>query len=155
VLSDALGSIGAMTAAVLVWSFGWYWADPAASLAIVGLVLLSAWHLLREAVDVLMEAAPRGLDLQRVEGELAGLPGVRRVHDLHVWTIGSGEVCLSCHLVVADAGDATALLSDAYRLLGSRFGIDHATLQIEPEGFAGQTPRSLCAGACNPARTAS
>ena len=122
---------------------------------VVGLVLLSAWHLLREAVDVLMEAAPRDLDLQRVEGELAGLPGVRRVHDLHVWTIGSGEVCLSCHLVVSDAGGATALLSDAYRLLGSRFGIDHATLQIEPEGFAGQTPRSLCAGACNPARTAS
>jgi cobalt-zinc-cadmium efflux system protein len=153
VLSDALGSVGAMAAAVLVWLFGWYWADPAASLAIVGLVLLSAWHLLREAVDVLMEAAPRHLDLQRVEAELTGLHGVLRVHDLHVWTIGSGELCLSCHLVVTRAGEATSLLADAYRLLGSRFGIDHATLQIEPEGFAGQTPRSVCAGACSPART--
>jgi cobalt-zinc-cadmium efflux system protein len=153
VLSDALGSVGAMVAAVLVWSLGWYWADPAASLAIVCLVLLSAWHLLREAVDVLMEAAPRHLDLQGVEAELTGLHGVLRVHDLHVWTIGSGELCLSCHLVVARAGEETSLLSDAYQLLGSRFGIDHATLQIEPEGFAGQTPRSVCAGACSPART--
>ena len=155
VLSDALGSVGAMASTVLVWHFGWYWADPAASLAIVGLVLLSAWHLLREAVDVLMEAAPRHVDLQRVEAELTGLDGVLRVHDLHVWAIGSGELCLSCHLVVARAGEATALLSEAYRLLGSRFGIDHATLQIEPADFAGQTPRSVCAGACSPVRTTS
>jgi cobalt-zinc-cadmium efflux system protein len=155
VLSDAFGSVGAMAAAALVWAFGWYWADPAASLAIVCLVLLSAWHLLRDAVDVLMEAAPRHLDLHGVEAELTGLDGVLRVHDLHVWTIGSGEVCLSCHLVVARAREETSLLSDAYRLLGSRFGIDHATLQIEPEGFAGQTPRSVCAGACSPARTTS
>ena len=72
-----------------------------------------------------------------------------------LWTIGSGELCLSCHLVVTGASAQTSVLSDAYRLLGSRFGIDHATLQIEPEDFAGQTPRSVCAGACSPARSGS
>jgi len=147
VLGDALGSVGAMIAGFLIWRFGWQWADPAASLAISALVLVSAWHLLREAVDVLMEAAPRHLDLEQIEAALAGLPGVRQVHDLHVWTIGNGEISLSCHLVAAGEG-SDGLLSEAYLLLGSRFGIDHATVQIEPPRFAGQTPRSVCAGAC-------
>jgi cobalt-zinc-cadmium efflux system protein len=148
VLSDALGSVGAMLAGFLVWRFGWRWADPAASLAISVLVLLSAWNLLRDALDVLMEAAPRGLDLQQIQSALADLGGVSRVHDLHVWTVGGSELCLSCHLVVADAEARPQLLSDAYRELGSRFGIDHATVQIESESFAQQTPRSVCADGC-------
>lgn len=150
VLSDALGSVGAMLAGVLVWRLGWLWADPAASIAISALVLLSAWSLLREAVDVLMEAAPRHLDLVEIEAALGGLPAVVRVHDLHVWTIGSGEVSLSCHLVAKDESRGVALLSDAYRVLGSRFGIDHATIQIEPQTFEDETPRSLCRGGCAP-----
>jgi cobalt-zinc-cadmium efflux system protein len=151
VLSDALGSVGAMAAGFAIWRFQWYWADPAASLAISALVLVSAWNLLREAVDVLMEAAPRHLDLQQIETALGGLAGVARVHDLHVWTISGGTACLSCHLVVAEERQAVSLLSEAYLLLGNRFGIDHATVQIEPEDFAGQTPRSLCAGGCEAA----
>jgi cobalt-zinc-cadmium efflux system protein len=146
VLSDALGSVGAMLAGLLVWRLGWYWADPAASLAICSLILLSAWHLLREAVDVLMEAAPRHLDMEEIETALSGLPDVVRVHDLHVWCIGSGEVSLSCHLVVEKDGRGTELLSKAYRVLGDRFGIDHATVQIEPVDFEHETPRSICHG---------
>jgi cobalt-zinc-cadmium efflux system protein len=149
VLSDALGSVGAMTAGGLIWAFGWTWADPTASVLICALVLYSAWHLLREAVDVLMEAAPRGVDVDVVRGALAGVPDVRSVHDLHVWTVGSAQVALSCHVVVPHEGRTTSLLQEIYQVLGSRFGIDHATIQVEPESFAGQTPRSICNGACD------
>ncbi len=149
VVADALGSVGAMTAGGLIWAFGWRWADPAASVLICVLVLYSAWHLLREAVDVLMEAAPRGVDVEDVRGVLAGVPDVRSVHDLHVWTVGSGQVALSCHVVVPDERKTTSLLSEIYQLLGSRFGIDHATIQVEPESFSGETPRSICNGACD------
>ena len=149
VLSDALGSVGAMIAGALVWRFGLAWADPAASLLISALVLISAAGLLREAVDVLMEAAPRHLDMAAIEAELQSLPQVMRVHDLHVWTIGSAQVSLSCHLVVSE-GAGPGLLSEAYRVLGGRFGIDHATVQIEPESFAEESPRSVCGGGCPP-----
>jgi cobalt-zinc-cadmium efflux system protein len=150
VLSDTLGSVGAIAAGALVWGFGWSLADPAASLAICALVLFSAWHLLRDVVDVLMEAAPREVDVADVHAALAGLRDVRSVHDLHVWTVGPGRIALSCHLVVGDARSATALLSEAYALLGARFGIDHATLQVEPESFADETPLSICNVGCVP-----
>jgi cobalt-zinc-cadmium efflux system protein len=150
VLSDALGSVGAMIAGVLVWRFGWLWADPAASLAIAALVLGSSFHLIREAVDVLMEAAPRNLDVDAVRRDLASLVGVRSVHDLHVWTLGQGSIALSCHLVVSIVEHSEQLLTDAYSLLGTRHGIDHATIQIEPESLADASPRSVCALGCEP-----
>ncbi len=134
VLSDALGSVGAMTAGALIWAFGWTWADPVASILISVLVVVSAWHLLREAVDVLMEAAPRNLRLERVREALLALADVESIHDLHVWTVGSGEVALSCHLVVPDDGSCAPLLSRAYATLREEFSIHHATLQIETEG---------------------
>lgn len=151
VLSDALGSVGAMVAGLLVWQFGWLWADPAASLAIAALVLFSSWHLIREAVDVLMEAAPRHLDVDGVRRDLASLGNVRSVHDLHVWTLGQGRVALSCHLVVPALERSEQLLTDAYALLGNRHGIDHATIQVEPESLADASPRSVCALGCEPA----
>lgn len=148
VLSDALGSVGAMAAGAAIWGFGWTWADPSVSLVICALVLFSAWHLLREAVDVLMEAAPRGLDIDDVRGALIDVADVRSVHDLHVWTVGNGQVALSCHVVVPGEGSRSTLLSEIYQVLGSRFGIGHATIQVEPESFAGQTPQSVCS-ACD------
>jgi cobalt-zinc-cadmium efflux system protein len=148
VLSDALGSVGAMLAGGAIWAFGWNWADPAVSLVICALVLFSAWHLLRDAVDVLMEAAPRHLDMDEVRGALVGVAEVRSVHDLHVWTVGNGQVALSCHVVVPNDHGVRTLLSEIYQVLGSRFGIDHATIQVEPEAFAEQTPQSVC-GACD------
>jgi len=150
VLSDALGSVAAIAAGIAVWRFGFVWADAAASMAISALVLASAWHLLRDAVDVLMEAAPRNVDLMGIGQALSALPGVLEVHDLHVWTIGSGETSLSCHLVVSPGRERTGLLADACALLSSRFGIGHATVQVEPEGFSGATPGEPCAGACAP-----
>jgi cobalt-zinc-cadmium efflux system protein len=154
VLSDALGSIGAMVAGLCIWQFGWLWTDPAASLAIAALVLVSSWQVIREAVDVLMEAAPRGLDVDGVRRDLAALAGVRSVHDLHVWTLGHGRVALSCHLVVARVERSEALLTDAYTLLGNRHRIDHATIQIEPENLADASPRSVCALGCDPREVA-
>jgi len=151
VLSDALGSVGAMIAGFLVWRFGWLWADPAASLAIAALVLFSSWHLIREAVDVLMEAAPRELEVDALRRDLSALAGVRSVHDLHVWTLGQGRVALSCHLVVPRVEHSERLLTDAYTLLGNRHGIDHATIQVEPESLADASPRSVCALGCDPA----
>ncbi len=150
VLGDTLGSVGAMLAGALIWGFGWTLADPIASVAISLLVAFSAWHLLREAVDVLMEAAPRHLDVEEIRAALEALEPVLAVHDLHVWSIGSGEVSLSCHVVVGQDGGCGALLSEAYRVLGSRFGIDHATLQVEPQSFQRETPRSVCDGGCEP-----
>jgi cobalt-zinc-cadmium efflux system protein len=149
VLSDALGSVGAMIAGALIWAFGWQWADAVASIAISLLVLWSAWHLIREAVDILMEAAPRHLDVDDILAALSELAAVRSVHDLHVWSVGHGQVALSCHVVVPSDGQSTPLLTEVYTLLGTRFGIDHATIQVEAQDFAGETPRSVC-GACQP-----
>lgn len=148
VLSDALGSVGAIAAGTLVWVFGWHWADPAASVLICALILFSAWHLLRDAVDVLMDAAPRHLDVDEIRASLSELIDVKAVHHLHVWTIGSGETSLSCHLVSGLQTDPTDLLRASYELLGQRFSIAHATIQIEPESFASETPTSICSGGC-------
>jgi cobalt-zinc-cadmium efflux system protein len=149
VLSDALGSVGAMTAGALIWAYGWAWADPLASVIICALILASAWQLLREATDILMEAAPRNLDVDELRAALASISDVRSVHDLHVWTVGNSQVALSCHLVIPNERGAVSLLGEAYQLLGSRFGIDHATIQVEPETFSGETPQSICQGGCD------
>jgi cobalt-zinc-cadmium efflux system protein len=134
-MGDALGSVAAMAAGLAIWAFDWRVADPLASLAISGLVLRSAWALLRETVDVLLEAAPGHLDVDELRGTLVAEPGVVSVHDLHVWTITSGMVSLSCHVHSASGGDDHALLARLQGLLRQRFAIHHATIQIEPEGF--------------------
>jgi cobalt-zinc-cadmium efflux system protein len=142
VLSDALGSVGAMTAGALVWGFGWTWADPLASLLIAGLVLYSAWALLRDAVAVLMEWAPGHVVVAEVERAMGNLPGVQAVHDLHVWTIASGRVSLSGHVVVGGRADHVKLLQEVTDMLHERFGIGHSTIQIETEDF--DEPGGVC-----------
>jgi cobalt-zinc-cadmium efflux system protein len=135
VLTDALGSVQAIAAGALLWAFGWDWVDPAASIAIALLVVWSAWGLLSAAVAVLMEAAPRHVDVDRVRAELAAVAGVLDVHDLHVWSISSGFDCLSAHVVAAPGTANEALLAELRALLHDRFGIGHVTLQLEPAGF--------------------
>mgnify|MGYP003874443397 CR=1 FL=1 len=141
VLGDSLGSVGAMMAGALIWGFGWQWADPAVSAAIGALIVYSAWRLLSESVAVLMESAPRGIDVDAVEAALRAVPGVLSVHDLHVWTITSGMDSLSAHVVAEDHGPSAPLLGDIRRILAARFGIHHVTIQIEPEGF---DERAVC-----------
>lgn len=133
VLTDALGSVGAMTAGGLIWAFGWYWADPVASVAIGVLVLYSSWSLLRETVSVLMEGAPGHIDVDEVRRAIRALPGVQAVHDLHVWTITSGLVALSGHVVVGEDHFGQSTLARVRSLLEDRFGIDHSTIQLEVE----------------------
>jgi len=139
VLSDALGSVGAILAGTLIWAFRWNWADPAISAVIGLLIIYSSWRLLSESVSVLMESAPRGIDVDEVRNAMAALDGVHSVHDLHVWTITSGMDSLSAHVVIEDGRPAAALLKEIRGLLASRFGIHHVTIQIEPEDFGDHT----------------
>ena len=132
VVGDALGSVGALVAAGLMYAFGWYLADPLVSLGISLLLIWSAWRLLRDTVDVLLEAAPRSVDVAEVQRELAASPGVANVHDLHVWSVASNFVALSGHVRLREgAADHQRILIDLRHLLHSRFGIEHVTLQIE------------------------
>lgn len=134
ILTDALGSVGAILAGILVLAFAWNWADPAISILIGLLVLYSAWGLLKESVAVLMESAPRRIDVDEVRDAIMSVAGVVAVHDLHVWTITSGLDALSVH-VVAEAPHASDLLSRIREMLRARFGIDHQTIQLEPVDF--------------------
>ena len=135
VLTDALGSVGAIAAGILIWQFGWTWADPTASVAIGILVVISSWRLLAESVSVLMENAPKGMNVDEVHTAMFETPGVTGVHSLHVWTITSGLDSLSAHVVAADGQQHRELLQQLRTMLHDRFGIDHITIQIEPEGF--------------------
>jgi cobalt-zinc-cadmium efflux system protein len=130
VLTDALGSVQAIAAGALISEFGWNWADPLASALIGMLVVFSSWSLLKEAVAVLMEGVPAAIALADVAGAIGGVPGVVAVHDLHVWTITSGFVALSAHVVVAPACDEDVLWR-VRAVLHERFGIDHSTIQVE------------------------
>ncbi len=135
VLTDTLGSVGAIVAAGLIWAFGWVWADPVASILIGLLVIYSSWHLLAESVSVLLESVPKSMDIDAVLRTIKEVPGVLAVHDLHVWTITSGMDCLSAHVVIDEGLSHATLLKSVRDALHERFGIDHLTLQIEPEGF--------------------
>ncbi len=135
IFTDALGTTGTILASALVWSFGWFWADPLASVVISLLVIYSAWQLLAESVSVLMENAPRGIDVNTVRSSILDQPGVLAVHDLHVWTITSGLDSLSAHVVVEDLSPPAGLLAQLRTMLYDRFRIEHVTVQLEPEDF--------------------
>lgn len=137
-LTDALGSVGAILGGLAVYAFGWRWADPAVSVAIAVLVLYSSWHLLRESINVLLEATPGHIDLEAVRGAMLQVDGVEEVHDLHVWTITSGMDAMSGHVVVGERMErrqSGEILSDLHCMLHDRFGLHHLTIQIEPRGF--------------------
>ncbi len=141
VLSDALGSVGAILSGVAVWWMGWMWADAAVSVLISVLVLFSAWHLLRAAVEVLLEAVPAHIDLEEVRAAMLGVRDVEEVHDLHVWTITSGLDAVSGHVVVGERAErrpSGEILHELHRLLHDRFHLHHTTIQIEPRGFEEQ-----------------
>ncbi len=141
VLADALGSVAVIVAALVMAITGWTHADTVASLAIGVLVLPRAWSLLREALDVLLEAAPRGVDLAHVREHILGVDGVVGVHDLHAWTITSGSPVLSAHVVVTDealaAGHGGRVLDALCECLGAHFDMEHCTFQLESPSHAG------------------
>ena len=136
VLTDALGSTGAIVAGVFIWAFGWHWADPVASVLIGLLVIYSSWELVKQSTFVLMEFTPPDINLDDVRQTMIETPGVRDVHDLHVWSVSTGLVSLAGHVVVEPDQPSRIVLSELRTRLRERFGIDHSTLQIEPANFA-------------------
>ena len=131
VVGDALGSVGVLAAGAVILKTGWFEADPIASALIcVGIVVTSFW-LLRDSIHILLEGAPAHLDIEEIRSALSGLPGVREVHDLHLWSLTQGSESMSGHLVVEPGRDSHEVLKAATELLKERFGISHVTLQIE------------------------
>lgn len=131
VLTDALGSVGAIISAALIGMFGWVWADAAASMAIAFLVVISAWPLIKESIAIIMESAPKHVDVQSVRRAIADTPEVVGVHDLHVWAITNEIACLSAHIAVVSEDNRQDVLDKIKRLLRDRFRIRHVTIQIE------------------------
>ncbi|MDE4455391.1 cation diffusion facilitator family transporter [Psychrobacter sp. DAB_AL62B] len=133
VLSDLMGSVAAIVAALLMMSFGWVWADAAASVIVAILILFSGYRVVRDSVHILMEGTPEGISLVNVEEKLVAHPQVQKVHDLHVWSITSGLNALSCHVVV----DGEMSIRESSILIGNleqsllELGIHHATIQVE------------------------
>ena len=142
VMTDALGSVGAILGGFAVWRLGWNWADPTVSVAIGVLVVMSSWNLLRESVAVLMEGAPGNLDVDTIREAILATPGVMSVHDLHVWSITSGMPALSAHVCGQPGLTNEALLTRICGSMRETFGIIHSTIQIEPSGYDETEPHT-------------
>jgi cobalt-zinc-cadmium efflux system protein len=135
VLGDLLGSIGAIAAAALILTTGWMAADPLISVIVALLILVGAWRLVRESVDVLLEAVPRHIDLEAVHRAIMSIPGVEAVHDLHIWTLTSGYLAMSGHAVIQDPARHQETIGDVHDAMHREFGIRHVTVQIEHKPF--------------------
>lgn len=134
VWADALGSVGVIIAALIVYVTGWTRADPIVAVLIAIWVLPRTWTLFKQSFNVLLEGVPEGMDLSVIDNRLRGLPGVRDVHDLHIWAIGTGKASLTAHLILDNAqANVQRVLNDASDLLQREFGLTHTTLQAEFE----------------------
>lgn len=131
VMGDALGSVGAIVAGVLIWQWGWTLADPVISIAMCMLIIYTSWQLIRESVDILLESTPSHISIRAVVEAMHSVPGVSDVHDLHVWTISSGMEALSAHVTIAEDVSHTAALDALRERLRESFNIGHVTIQIE------------------------
>ena len=136
VLADVLGSVGAISAGLIMFFTGWYQADPIASIMIGVLVFYSSGKLVRDSVNVLLEGVPPHIDVASLEQRMAGVKGIRNVHDLHVWSIADTKMCcMSSHVVVEEGIDRKELITKLIHMLKEEFGIDHTTIQLEDEGY--------------------
>ncbi len=133
--ADSLGSVAAVAAGAAILLKGWYWFDPVAGAVIGVMIIIGSWQLVREATDILMEAAPRHIDPLEVTAALEEHPLVEKVHDLHIWTIASGIYALSVHVGIHNREDRDCLTWELEELLRHRFGLEHNTIQIEGPGF--------------------
>ncbi|MBW7455575.1 cation diffusion facilitator family transporter [Paenibacillus sepulcri] len=131
VLGDALGSVGAIMAGVLMMAFKWYIADPIISILVAVLILKSAWGVISHTLHILMEGTPTAIDQSEVRETLLAIDGVKDVHDLHIWTITSGFDSLSCHVLIEDRKDSQDILQNAIHVLEDKFHIEHTTIQVE------------------------
>ncbi|HUT64079.1 MAG TPA: cation diffusion facilitator family transporter, partial [Anaerolineae bacterium] len=137
--ADMLGSVGAIIAGAVIWLTGWVLIDPIASVVIGVLILWSSWGLITQTISILLEATPDNIDYKEVMQALLDIEHITDVHDLHIWTIASGIPSLSAHInLCSDCSDTThwqQCLKDTQKMLRERFGIEHSTLQFEPENY--------------------
>ncbi|NBB14183.1 cation diffusion facilitator family transporter [Caulobacter sp. SLTY] len=129
--ADAAVSLGVVVAAIIIWTTGWQWIDPVISLVIAAVIVIGTWGLLRDSLDLALDAAPRGIDPEKVKAWLASRPGVTEVHDLHIWAMSTSETALTAHLTRPVNADSDAFLDSVCHDLVHEFGIGHATLQLE------------------------
>lgn len=133
--ADAAVSLGVVISGALIWKFGWSFVDPLISLAIAMVILLSTWGLLRDSLNLAVDAVPKGVDPKAVRAYLSSLPGVQALHDLHIWPTSTTDTALTAHLVMQPLPTDNRFLHDTAHELEHRFHIEHATLQIEAAGF--------------------
>ncbi|WLR42762.1 cation diffusion facilitator family transporter [Bacillus carboniphilus] len=144
VLSDLLGSVGAIIAGLFIIFFGWYTADPIASIIVSVLVLISGVRVTKDSFHILMEGKPKQYNDQEVKQQLRIIDGVIDIHDLHIWSISSSFPVLTCHLVINQEKDSSQILKEATALIKEQFHIDHVTIQIEREHEIPHTKNSTC-----------
>jgi cobalt-zinc-cadmium efflux system protein len=136
-MGDAAVGVGVVVASAVMRQTGWLWLDPLTGIVISVLILVSASSLLRQSLDLALDAVPAGIDIDAVRAYLEALPRVREVHDLHVWAMSTTEAALTAHLVMPRSACDASFLAGACEELGRRFGIDHATLQVDPDDAPG------------------
>ena len=129
--ADAAVSLGVVLAGAAIALTGASWIDPVTSLVVAAVIVAGTWGLFRESLDLALDAVPRGVEPEAIEAALAALPGVREVHDLHVWGASTSEISLTVHVVTVDGTDHDRLLADAEAVLRERFRVAHSTIQIE------------------------
>jgi cobalt-zinc-cadmium efflux system protein len=134
-LSDSFASFAAVVAGLAIWWQGWYWFDPLAGIVVGVMIVISSWQLVWEATEILMESTPRHIDLDEVTKALEAHPEVKKVHDLHVWTIASGIFAASVHVAVDSPPDRDCLTWEIEEILRQGFGLEHNTIQVEGPGF--------------------
>jgi cobalt-zinc-cadmium efflux system protein len=141
-VADAAVSAGVVVSGVVVWQTGWAWIDPATSIVVSLVILRGTWLLVREAMDLLLDAVPPHIDPAAVQAYLGALPGVTDVHDVHIWSMSTTEVALTAHLVVPWDSCSPSMLSDAAVEIERRFKIGHVTIQLEPAGHSDDCARA-------------
>ena len=129
--ADAAVSVGVIVAGLVISLSGWLWIDPVVSLVIIVVIFAGTWGLLRDSVSMSLDAVPSGIEPSAVEDDLAALPGVARVHDLHIWPMSTTEVALTCHLVMPTGHPPDTFIKSAAAMLEERHGIHHCTIQVE------------------------
>jgi cobalt-zinc-cadmium efflux system protein len=129
--ADALVTAGVVAAGIAIWLTNWLWLDPAVSLVVSAVIVLGTWRLLKSAMGLVLDAVPEGVDAAAVRTYLLAMPGVIGLHDLHIWGMSTTETALTCHLVMPSGHPGDAVLNGAAQQLHDRFGIQHATIQIE------------------------
>lgn len=135
IFGDALGSIGAMVAGVIIWQWGWTTADPLFSVVTTALIIYCSWRLIRDSINVLLEATPAHIDIASVKETIKQVDGVNDMHDLHIWTITPGREALSAHVVLHEGACHKTTLERLQDRLKARYGIAHATIQLESPDF--------------------